>query len=70
MKQIAKTTTYGTMHLAVAIAVAYALTRNLAIALSIGLIEPLVQTVAYAIHESLWARKARDAGGADGAAVS
>ncbi len=38
-------------------AVAFALTRNWHAALAIGLIEPLVQTVAYSMHERVWARR-------------
>mgnify|MGYP006400271515 CR=1 FL=1 len=49
-----KTMTYSLMHLTVAMAVAYALTGNWAVAFSIGLIEPLVQTIAYTVHERLW----------------
>lgn len=49
-----KTLTYGLMHLTVAVTVAFALTRNWHAALAIGLIEPLVQTVAYTIHERVW----------------
>lgn len=53
----AKTTTYGLMHLVVAVAVAYALTGSWAQALAIGLIEPVVQTFAFALHERAWARR-------------
>ena len=56
MRQILKTTTYAVMHFVVAVAVAYGLTRNWQIALGIGLIEPMVQTIAYTIHERLWER--------------
>lgn len=49
-----KTVTYGLMHLTVAVAVAFALTRNWHAALAIGLIEPMVQTVAYTFHERFW----------------
>ncbi|MEM8616492.1 MAG: DUF2061 domain-containing protein [Pseudomonadota bacterium] len=52
-----KTFTYCVMHLLVAMAVAYALTWNLAAAFAIGLIEPMVQTVAYNFHERYWARR-------------
>lgn len=45
------------MHFCVAIAVAFALTGDALIALSIGLIEPMVQTVAYALHKYGWARR-------------
>ena len=56
-KQIAlKTLTYGVMHFAVAVAVAFALTRDLATALAIGMIEPLVQTVFFTLHDRIWAR--------------
>ncbi len=51
-----KTITYGLMHLIVAVAVAFALTRNWHAALAIGLIEPFVQTIAYTVHEKLWSR--------------
>ena len=54
---ILKTATYGVMHLTVAIAVAYALTRDWRIALAVGIVEPIVQTFAFAIHERLWARR-------------
>ena len=53
---VIKTGTYAVMHFFVAVAVAYALTRNLAVALSIGVVEPLVQTGAYAMHERVWSR--------------
>jgi|GEM_PF-1057200 uncharacterized membrane protein len=55
--QAAKTTTYALMHLVVAVAVAYALTGSWQLALGIGLIEPAVQTVAYALHERAWSRR-------------
>jgi len=42
------------MHLVVAVAVAYGISGSWVIALGIGLIEPLVQTVAYCIHERVW----------------
>ncbi|MEM1150949.1 MAG: DUF2061 domain-containing protein [Pseudomonadota bacterium] len=54
--RLTKTATYATMHLLVAMTVAYALTGNLAAALAIGMIEPLVQTVAYHFHEKAWQR--------------
>jgi len=51
-----KPVTYGLMHLVVAITVAYALTGSWTAALAIGLIEPMVQTVAYTLHERAWNR--------------
>lgn len=56
IRKLMKTGTYSLMHLTVAVAVAYALTRDWQIALGIGLIEPLVQTFAYTLHETLWGR--------------
>ena len=53
---VLKSTTYCVMHLTVAIAVAYALTRDWRVALAVGLIEPLVQTVFFTVHDRLWAR--------------
>jgi len=56
MKTVKKTLTYSLMHLTVAFAVAFALTRNWQAALAIGLVEPLFQTAAFALHERAWAR--------------
>ena len=53
---VVKTASYSIMHMVVAIAVAYVLSGNILIALGIGLIEPLVQTVAYHLHEKTWQR--------------
>jgi uncharacterized membrane protein len=55
-RTLLKTATYSVMHFAVAIIVAYALTRDWRLALAVGVVEPLVQTVAFAIHEKLWSR--------------
>lgn len=51
-----KSATYCAMHFCVAIAVAYALTRNWTAALAIGVIEPFVQTFFFALHDRVWAR--------------
>lgn len=51
-----KTASYGAMHFVVAIAVAYALTRNWHAALAIGIVEPFVQTFAYALHDRVWTK--------------
>ncbi len=57
LKQIAlKTVTYGVMHFTVAVLVAYALTRDLGLALAIGTIEPLVQTAFFTLHDRIWTR--------------
>tara|TARA_R110001599_G_scaffold42875_3_gene128900 strand:+ start:3009 stop:3221 length:213 start_codon:yes stop_codon:yes gene_type:complete len=55
-RNLLKTLTYSAMHLTVAVTVAYVLTQDWRIALGVGVIEPLVQTVAYTFHERLWQR--------------
>jgi uncharacterized membrane protein len=59
MRLALKTLTYAAMHLTVAVAVAYALTRNWHIALAVGIIEPMVQTVFFNLHERVWSRADR-----------
>ncbi len=55
-RTLLKTSTYCVMHLCVAVVVAFALTRSWKAALAIGLVEPFVQTFAFALHERFWAR--------------
>lgn len=54
-----KTATYAIMHLTVAILVAYALTLDWRKALAIGIVEPFVQTFAFALHERFWRKRER-----------
>lgn len=56
MRAWLKTGTYGTMHLLVAMAVAYAISGSWRVALGIGIVEPAVQTLFYTLHERLWGR--------------
>ncbi|MGH7027804.1 DUF2061 domain-containing protein [Brevundimonas sp.] len=57
LKQVAlKTVTYGVMHFTVAVLVAFALTRDWRLALAIGTVEPLVQTVFFTLHDRIWTR--------------
>lgn len=58
MRLVAKTLSYSVMHVAVAATLAYMLTGNIAIAVGIGLLEPLIQTLVFPLHEWLWERKA------------
>jgi uncharacterized membrane protein len=51
-----KTGSYSVMHLLVAIGVAYAITQDWRAALAVGLIEPMVQTIAYVLHDRAWSR--------------
>lgn len=56
-RQVAfKTLTYGVMHFVVAVTVAYVITRDIRIALAIGLVEPLVQTLFFTVHDRIWSR--------------
>ncbi|MFZ5718730.1 MAG: DUF2061 domain-containing protein [Pseudomonadota bacterium] len=58
MRLAAKTVSWSMVHMTVAIAVAYALTQDWRAALAVGLIEPVFQTIAYAVHERAWALRA------------
>lgn len=49
-----KTASYGIMHFVVAILVAYVLTLDWQKALAIGIVEPFVQTFAFALHDRYW----------------
>jgi uncharacterized membrane protein len=60
-----KTATYALMHFVVAIAVAFVLTGSWQMALAIGLVEPFVQTFAFAFHERAWNRATSRASGHD-----
>lgn len=57
MRILAKTLSYSVMHITIAVTLAYILTGNIAIALGIGILEPVVQSVAFPLHEWLWERK-------------
>lgn len=57
-----KTASYAIMHLCVAIAVAYALTLDWRKALAIGIIEPFVQTFAFALHDRYWRKRHAETG--------
>jgi uncharacterized membrane protein len=54
-----KTASYYVMHITVAAMVAYAVTGNLWMALTLSLIEPTVQAVAFFFHEKAWERVGR-----------
>ena len=51
-----KTASYYILHISVAALVAYAVTGNLLMALTLSLLEPTVQAVAFFFHEKVWAR--------------
>ena len=52
---MAKSATFGVMHLGIAFGVSYALTGDVAIAGAITLVEPMVNTVAHYFFDRWWA---------------
>ena len=54
---MAKSATFGVMHLGIAFGVSYALTGSVAIAGAITLVEPVVNTVAHYVFDRWWARR-------------
>lgn len=51
-----KTASFAVVHFTVAIAVGYAITGSFALATAVAIVEPLVNTVAFHIHERVWSR--------------
>lgn len=56
-----KTGSYYVVHICVAAMVAYAVTGNFWASLTLSLLEPTVQAVAFFFHEKAWDRKLRKA---------
>ncbi|UIP24787.1 DUF2061 domain-containing protein [Acinetobacter towneri] len=52
-----KTLSYYIMHITVAMVVGYVVTGNIWMAITLSLVEPTVQAVAYFIHERIWEKK-------------
>ena len=53
-RTLKKTLSYYVMHISVALTVAYVITGNLLMAVTLSLIKPTVQAVAYFWHEKAW----------------
>ena len=53
---LAKTLSYYVVHITVAAMVAYAVTGDLMVALTLSLLEPTVQAFVYFFHEKAWQR--------------
>lgn len=51
-----KTASYYVVHVTVAAGVAYAITGNFLLALTLSLLEPTVQAFAFFFHEKAWQR--------------
>ena len=64
LETLKKTASYYVMHIAVAAAVGYAITGELWMALTLSLVEPTVQAVAFFFHEKAWERAAARSRGA------
>ena len=56
-RTLMKTGSYYVLHVCVAAAVAYAVTGNFWAALTLSLLEPTVQAVAFFFHERAWNRQ-------------
>ena len=56
---MAKSATFGVLHLGIAFGVSFALTGSVAIAGAITLVEPVVNTVAHYFFDRWWARRER-----------
>lgn len=56
LSTLKKTGSYYVMHIVVAALVAYAVTGNLMMSLTLSLLEPTVQAVAFFFHEKAWER--------------
>ncbi|KWR89479.1 DUF2061 domain-containing protein [Cupriavidus sp. IDO] len=56
---MAKTLTFGIMHLGIAFSVTYALTGSLAISGAITFIEPAVNTMAHYFFDRYWEKRER-----------
>ena len=54
-----KTATYYLLHVTVAALVAYAVTGNFLLSLTLSLLEPTVQAFAFFFHEKAWQRWGR-----------
>ena len=52
-----KTLTYYIMHITVAMLVGYYVTGSIAMAITLSLLEPTVQAVAFFFHEKVWEKK-------------
>ena len=55
-RTLKKTFSYYVMHMTVAAVVAFIVTGNIWMALTLSLLEPTIQAFAFFIHEKAWAR--------------
>lgn len=62
-RTLLKTLSYYCMHITVAIGVAYWVTGDLWVAMTLSLLEPTVQMLFFFGHEKLWERKKQEHAG-------
>ena len=56
-RTLKKTFSYYLMHIVGAMIVAYFVTKNLWMAMTLSLLEPSVQAIAFFFHEKIWNKK-------------
>jgi uncharacterized membrane protein len=56
-KTLKKTFSYYIMHITIAMLVGYFVTGNIWMALTLSLLEPTIQAIAFFFHEKIWERK-------------
>lgn len=56
MRDIAKTLSYGALHVVSGFTIAYLLTGSVTVAGGIALLEPVANTVVFYLHEKVWKR--------------
>ncbi|MDQ8936930.1 DUF2061 domain-containing protein [Acinetobacter rudis] len=56
-RTLKKTLSYYVMHISIAMLVAYIVTGNMMIAMTLSLLEPTVQAFAFFFHEKIWNSK-------------
>ncbi len=61
-RTLKKTFSYYIMHITVAMLVAYLVTGNLWMAMTLSLLEPTVQAFAFFFHEKIWNKKEKTSG--------
>lgn len=60
-----KTFSYYIMHISIAMLVGFVVTGNIWMAMTLSLLEPTVQAIAFFFHEKVWAKKQNKASEAE-----
>lgn len=56
IRSLAKTLTWNLLDMGVTVAIAYAFTRKIGVAIAIGLVQQTWESVLYFFHERVWAK--------------